>query len=436
MTDLRRACRSISIGIVLLVATSHLTFAQPAGSTPSGTPPGTPPAPPAPGPGDQPPTDQPPTDQPPTDQLPTDELPPDDGTGTEPETNLLANMDKDDDAAGDDKSTFGKELRFFGIETNWSGYGDVVFEAVPNQRQSTFDTTHFNPILSVRMSDQLSGELELEVEHAGLEINFEYALVDWVPLSSQGLVIRVGKFLTPIGRFNEQLHPSFRWVQIDRPLMMTEVIPVEWSQVGVQVRGTMSRRDVTFEYAAYITNGLGEGPVGADEDLEGFIATLKNNNVDNNFDKALGGRVALTSGKAEGSVSLGASGYTGKVDAAGAERMSIVDLDLYARQGGLVVNGEAAQVFFGRKGHYFDTFERGAYIQLAYIIGKTTVAGRYDYAELGAEGGPLVDYHQVAGTVKYAPSVSWSVRAEVLEPILPSANNSNTRVSAMVSFVF
>ncbi|MCE9571941.1 MAG: hypothetical protein K8W52_02175 [Deltaproteobacteria bacterium] len=372
------------------------------------------------------------------------------------EQNLLAHINDapdtdtpDTDAPKDAPDTFGKQLRFFGIETNWSGYGDLKFSMVPNQKDASFDASHFNPILSVRMSDDLSGELELEFEHGGAGINIEYAMVDWLPLGSRALVIRTGKFLVPFGRFNESLHPSFRWAQIDRPLMMSEVVPVEWSDVGVQLRGELARGDVTLAYAAYVANGLDEHPGAAaetDEGALGFIGGLRSNLADSNWDKALGARAEIRIGRGEArTASLGVSGYTGRTsptgDPDGPERLTLADVDVTARVGSLVINAEVAQALFGSQRHgYFQRFERGAYVQLGYILGRTTLVGRYDYARLGAQDGgvvgPLTAAHQGVATIKYAPAPSWSVRAELAEPLTRGADRADTRISAALTFVF
>jgi len=367
--------------------------------------------------------------------------------------NLLANLSADDDPhtkvnSGD---TFGKSLRFFGIETTWSGYGDFVAEVIPRKKELTFDATHFNPVFGVRMSDTLSGELELEVEHGGAEINIEYAMADWAPSGSRAFVIRVGKFLVPIGRFNEQLHPSFRWPQINRPLMMNEVIPVEWSDVGIQARGQVKSGAVAFDYSVFAVNGLGEHPgtdmTEVDEESEGggFIRGLRSNSLDSNTDKGLGARAALTSGAGHDAVSLGLSGYTGRVsalgDTAGAERLTIIDVDLQARQGGLVINGELAQTLFGSKQFgYFQKFERGAYLQLGYTFGRTTIAARYDFASTGAQMdglvGALEDHQAGALTIRFAPTPSWSVRAEITQPFSPKDETHSTEVASELTFVF
>jgi hypothetical protein len=373
------------------------------------------------------------------------------GSGSDSE-NLLAhiNDEPDADAKKGHNETFGKQLQLFGMETNWSGYGDLLFETVPNQNTATFDATHFNPVFSVRMSDVLSGEMELEFEHGGLGINAEYAMIDLAPFGTRELVIRAGKFLVPFGRFNEQLHPSFRWSQIDRPLMMTEIVPVEWSDVGVQVRGQIKSGDLAFDYAAFVANGLNEHPgatgAEADEGELGFIAGLRSNLLDSNRDKGLGARAAITSSSGDKStVSLGVSGYTGRTSPAGdpdgPERLTMVDVDAYARQGALFIIAEFAQAFFGSQTlGYYQTFERGAYLQLGYTIERSTLVGRYDYASLGSQDGgmvgPLTGYHALALTYKFAPSPTWSIRLEVTQPLKPSDTSSNTKLATGLAFVF
>jgi hypothetical protein len=432
--------------LALACAHGRTAAAQPAAPAPG-------PPPSAAAPGEPPPTEDapppaegaPPAPAAPTSPEPAPPAPPAD------DQNLLAHINDapDPTARAAATDTFGKQLRVFGFETTWSGYGDLKFATVPNQRLATFDASHFNPILSVRMADELSGELELEFEHGGAGINIEYAMIDWTPLGSRALVVRAGKFLVPFGRFNEQLHPSFRWAQIDRPLMMAEIVPVEWSDVGLQVRGEVKHDAIALAYTVFAGNGLDEHPgatAETDEGALGFIAGLRSNLADSNLDKGIGARAEVKVAHGETRVvSVGVSGYTGRTSPAGdpdgPERLTMADVDLQLRLGGLIVNAEAAQSFFGSKAHgYFQTFERGAYAQVGYVAGRTTVLGRYDYVSLGSQTGgvvgPLVADQQLVGTVKFAPSAAWSVRTEVAEPLARGADRADTRLSAAITFVF
>jgi len=352
--------------------------------------------------------------------------------------NLLAHINDEPAATpnvGDETVSFGSQLQLFRLQSSWSGYGDVIFSMTPKDRKSaTFDATHFNPIMTMRITDHVSGEIEIEYEHGGSEILVEYSVLDWSPTGSRELTFRIGKFLVPIGRFNEQLHPSFRWNQVSRPLMMRDVVPAVWGEVGLQVRGTVGSR-TSLDYAAYVVNGLGSEMVDPMDDEP--IRHLRGNVEDNNFDKAVGGRLAITQrASTKQSVSFGLSGYSGKIDPAGSERLTIIDADAQIVFEGLTINAELAKSYFGRKGDYFESFERGAYVQAAYAFGKTTLAGRYDYARTGTLTGPREVRQQAVGTVRYSPSPAWSLRLELAVPFVPDNATDDTTILSMVSFVF
>lgn len=356
------------------------------------------------------------------------------------EENLLANLDdKPDKIPGDTgnegaTSSFGAQLQLFGLEASWSGYGDAQFAITPkNRKEATFDAYHFNPIMSLRIADGVTGEIEIEYEHGGDEILVEYSVIDWAPAKSRAFGIRAGKFLVPIGRFNEHLHPSFRWSQVTRPTMMRDVIPGVWGEVGVQVRGTLGEA-TQFDYAAYVVNGLG-GDIDPMDDEP--VRHLRGNVEDNNFDKGVGGRIALAHKvSSKESASLGLSAYSGKVNDAGSQRLTIVDADAQLLLGGLSLNAEYAQSYFGTKGSYFESLQRGGYVQLGYTVGKSTVAGRYDYVKAGPLMNPGDARQQVVGTFRYAPAPAWSLRTEVVLPFAPSGATDDLTILCMITFVF
>jgi hypothetical protein len=263
-------------------------------------------------------------------------------------------------------------------------------------------------------------------------------------------VLRAGKFQIPLGRFNEQFHPSFRWPQISRPLMFAEVLPVGLSDVGIQVRGARGR-DTQLEYQAWLVNGFGEHEEAAEEPGEeeegGKVAGLRGNLLDNNFDKTYGARIGINVTRGEFSTSFAVSGQTGKIDDAGTERLTLVDVDGSLSAGGATLHVEAVQSFLGQKKHRFDRFERGMYVQLAYTIGRWTPAIRWDYARQIEEEIPdptmpevteteEVTLQQIAASIRYAIAKSWSVRLEGAVPFRPRGASDETTIAAMVAFVF
>lgn len=338
------------------------------------------------------------------------------------EENLLAGVGEP--AAGtepleidDDASSFGQALSALGIRVVWSGYGDLVFSA-KQDGEVTFDASHFNPIVGAAIGDVARAELELEFEHAGTEIKVEYGFFEYQPV--QWFTLRAGQFLVPIGRFNDELHPSFRWNQISRPTMFRNLIPGVWSDVGLQAYGRVMAVDapIGVNYALYVINGLGH-----DEDFNPApekepIRKMKGGAIDTNIDKAAGARFGFhaLSGLDVGDLIVGVSGYTGAIDPAGEQRLSIVDLDAQVRLWALLLRAEFAQSSLAT-GTSFIPFEQGAFVQAGLDIWRFNIAARWDYlrSRPGLADLATVENAFIA-SLMFSPQLFWSVRAEVGVP--------------------
>lgn len=222
---------------------------------------------------------------------------------------------------GDDTSTFGAELlSLMGVSASWHGYGDVRFRLNPSgdkvgeESVSDFEASA-NPILTARMGQSFSAETEFELA-TDTGIAAEYYIVDYTV--AQAFTLRAGKFIAPIGRYNEVLHPTFRWDMISKPLMFEEVIPTTWTPVGIQVRGTVTPAVGTaLQYAAYVCNGFS-----GTQDFRkapAILDAIHDVLQDSNNDKAVGARVgfAFLRGQDVGDTEIGLSGYTGAVDSGG-----------------------------------------------------------------------------------------------------------------------
>lgn len=327
-------------------------------------------------------------------------------------------------------ATFGAELGFLKLETSISGYGDLIFAWVPG-RSATFDASHFNPIIGARIGEWVNAELELEIEGSG--VRAEYGFFDFS--QSQRLLVRAGKFLVPIGQFNEVLHPSFRWDMVSRPLVFTEVLPAVWSNTGLQVRGTLPfAAGTSVDYAACVLNGLGHR--GAPADSEQVLRDSRENLIDNNLDKAVGGRVGLTflGGEAYGATTVGFSAYTGALDDAAISRLTILDVDVAVHLGPLSLSAEAVQTYLGPEARALTPFESGFYVKASGAIGPVDVSGRFDYALTRPFLEGVRADREAVLAVKYAFSPMWSLRAEVTVPL--AAVPGPPRLAAMLAFSF
>jgi len=144
------------------------------------------------------------------------------------------------------------------------GYGEMHLNFVAGGDGDMMDYHRWVLYVGYSFADWVKFRTELEIEHAfvskesGGEIGFEQLLLD-INLSD-GVNVRIGRFLTPIGIINEKHEPtSFNGVE--RPLFAKYVIPTTWSSDGVGVFGNLGDQ---LRYQAYVTAGL---------DGSGFSAT-------------------------------------------------------------------------------------------------------------------------------------------------------------------
>lgn len=128
-------------------------------------------------------------------------------------------------------------------------------------------------------------ELEIETSDDGdTEIAVEYSQLNFLLHDNATLV--VGKFLSPIGQFQERLHPSWINRAVNMPAGFGHGGVQPTSDVGIMLRGGLPVSDFTFTYALAVGNGPRFGHDEDELELEGF-------GKDNDGNKSFGGRLAV-----------------------------------------------------------------------------------------------------------------------------------------------
>ena len=187
-------------------------------------------------------------------------------------------------------STLQSEWKNTDSVVHLAGYGDVTYSKRQNA-PSAFTGAGFNPIFHYQYKDLVMLEAELEVrveEDGGTEFALEYMAVDL--FLNDYLALVSGKFLSPLGQFRQNLHPS--WINklptAPPGFGHDEAAPV--SELGVQTRGGFPVGNTHMNYAAYI----GNGPILEIEDgeIEAVEAEGRTSNDDDKF--VFGGRLGLT----------------------------------------------------------------------------------------------------------------------------------------------
>lgn len=175
------------------------------------------------------------------------------------------------------------------VYTKWhlAGYTDWSFIADDNgtEPDTTFSFGHFNPVFHFQYRDLVlfEGELELEVDDEGAtELALEYAQADI--LVHDYVTFVAGKFLSPVGQFQERLHPTWVNKLPDAPVGFGHGGAQPLSDVGIQLRGGFPAGPATVTYVFAGGNGPRVGHHGPE--LEGF-------GEDDNDNKSFATRIGI-----------------------------------------------------------------------------------------------------------------------------------------------
>ena len=191
-----------------------------------------------------------------------------------------------------------------------SGYADAGYS---NSKDSdgSFNIGSFSPIFHFQYRDlvMLESELEFEVEPDG-ETNtaLEYLTVDLFLNDYMALV--AGKFLSPVGQFRQNLHPSWINKLPSAPPGFGHDGAAPVSDLGVQLRGGFPIGKMRSNYAIYVSNGPELNAFtddGVNFELEGIDAEGFGSDSDGR--KVYGGRFGLLP---VAGLEIGLSGATGK----------------------------------------------------------------------------------------------------------------------------
>lgn len=179
-----------------------------------------------------------------------------------------------------------------------AGYADTGYIKVQGQ-DGSFRVGSFSPIFHLQYRDTVMMETELEVEvgeNGDTSLAMEYMTIDWFFSDYAALV--VGKFLSPIGQFRQNLHPSWINKMASAPPGFGHDGAAPDSDVGLQVRGGFPAAGMRINYAVYASNGPelnteaeDDGAGGYEYALDGVAA--EGFNADRDGNKTFGGRIGI-----------------------------------------------------------------------------------------------------------------------------------------------
>jgi hypothetical protein len=234
----------------------------------------------------------------------------------------------------------------------------------PSQRGAgQFQFIEYDPIFLLQLNEHFLFEAQLEVHPDGVEP--EFAQIDW--MVNDWLTIVGGRFMTPVGSFNERLH--YLWINKlpDFPIFAWAVVPFDFNMNGVQARGSkyLGNSPFKMEYAFYVSNGWGVPGAGGVTDFANIQGMTDQSKSLNNA-IATGGRLGiwyLPLGF-NGGISYYANRRYSISDGANAD---IWDIDLNYHRGNWDARFEAAQTFLNSASFIGNNIVlRGLYAQIAY----------------------------------------------------------------------
>lgn len=184
-----------------------------------------------------------------------------------------------------------------------AGYADVgyVNSDAPGD-DGSFNVGNFSPIFHFQYRDlvMLESELEIEINEEGeTEVALEYLTVDW--FVNDYLVLLAGKFLSPIGQFRQNLHPSWINKLPSAPPGFGHDGAAPVSDLGLQARGGFHIGGMKATYAFYVGNGPeikaeiepdpGNSAIIDSTELDGVEAEAFG--ADSDGEKVMGGRFSV-----------------------------------------------------------------------------------------------------------------------------------------------
>jgi hypothetical protein len=187
-----------------------------------------------------------------------------------------------------------------------TGYTFSTFRA--DKDQSTFGTYALSEMVLYRIAKNLliEGEVEFSVADGEMEISLELANINY--FVNNYLTLRAGKFSSPLGTFAQRLHPA--WINRCPSFALGFEGNKGWGpemETGAMAVGAIPLGDAKMNYAFFVSNGPGlvlDPAVAGTLDYE--------NTVDNNRNKAVGGRIGILP-IPNSSLELGVSGEVATV---------------------------------------------------------------------------------------------------------------------------
>ena len=116
------------------------------------------------------------------------------------------------------------------------GYGEVLYNK-PENLNAEIDIQRLVLLFGYKFDERVQFVTEIEFEHVK-EVYVEQAFVNYN--LTQGLNIRAGLMLVPMGIINEFHEPTI-FNGVERPSLDKYIIPTTWREIGIGLSGRLNR---------------------------------------------------------------------------------------------------------------------------------------------------------------------------------------------------
>lgn len=230
------------------------------------------------------------------------------------------------------------EWKIYDSKAHLAGYGAFSY-ASQESDNDRFNEVLFAPIFHYSYKDLLLLESELEItldDAGGTETALEYLTID--VFLNDYMTLLGGKFLSPVGQFRQNLHPSWINKMPTAPPGFGHDGAAPTAEVGAELRGGFGFTGQThFNYALYVGNGPELELNKAGDEIEaigteGFVS-------DEDGNKAFGGRLGFLPIP---NLEIGVSGAYSQVALEGEQDRdyTVLDADFVWHWKGLETRGE------------------------------------------------------------------------------------------------
>jgi hypothetical protein len=233
------------------------------------------------------------------------------------------------------------EWKNYDSKVHMAGYANVGYSDGGSGNDG-FGQMKFNPIFHYGYKDLLllESEFEFEVGEDGeTETTLEYLSIDWFINDYMALV--AGKFLSPLGQFQQNLHPGWINKLPTAPVGFRHDQAVPSAEVGVQLRGGFSvpgfNDTALMNYAVYVGNGPNLELNEDGDEIEAVEALGFTQDEDDN--KVFGGRLGFLPVP---NLEVGISGSLGNLalEDESDRDYDVLGFDLFYRWKNLDIRGE------------------------------------------------------------------------------------------------